>query len=81
MINVTEETLTLSVPATAKLLGISRGKCYQAIATGEIPNLRIGKRILVPRAALLAMLSAAGSSRPEKSRDARDNRVIWTGGN
>jgi excisionase family DNA binding protein len=66
MINVTEETLTLSVLATAKLLGISRGKCYQAIATGEIPNLRIGKRILVPRATLLAMLSAAGSSKTAK---------------
>ncbi len=61
MINITEETLTLSVPATARMLGISRGSCYQAIATGEIPNIRIGKRVLVPRAALLTMLSTAGS--------------------
>jgi len=52
-----EERLTLSVEETAKLLGISRGSCYKAVRQGQIPHIRFGKRILVPRKALLKMLS------------------------
>ena len=44
--------LTLSVPETAKLLGISRALAYQLVARGELPSLRLGRRIVVPRAAL-----------------------------
>lgn len=61
MSNFEGESLTYSVSQAAKLLGISRGKCYQAIATGEISSIRIGKRILVPRARFLAWLSEGGS--------------------
>lgn len=51
---------TVSVPETAKLLGIGRGPAYEAVRRGEIPHLRIGKRILVPLAALERMLAEAG---------------------
>jgi len=51
-----EERLTLSVEETAKLLGISRNSCYEAVRQGQIPHIRFGKRILVPRKALLKML-------------------------
>ena len=48
--------LTLSVEEAAEILGISRGSAYQAVRMGEIPCIKIGKRILVPRVALEKML-------------------------
>jgi excisionase family DNA binding protein len=49
---VESSRLTLSVPETAALLGISRALAYQLVARGELPSLRLGGRILVPRHAL-----------------------------
>ena len=49
--------LTLTVEETAKLLGIGRNLCYDRVKTGEIPSLKIGRRLLVPRAALEKLLS------------------------
>jgi excisionase family DNA binding protein len=51
----------LTVVQTAAFLGVSRGLAYEAARTGEIPALRIGRRIVVPRDALLARLAGAGS--------------------
>ncbi len=51
-----DEPLALSVKAAAKILGVSRNSAYEAIRTGQIPSLRFGKRIVVPRAALNKML-------------------------
>ncbi|MGI8633059.1 MAG: helix-turn-helix domain-containing protein [Solirubrobacterales bacterium] len=47
---------TLTVEQTGELLGISRYAAYQAAATGELPVLRLGRRLLVPTPRLLAML-------------------------
>jgi excisionase family DNA binding protein len=47
---------TVSVDEAARLIGISRAAAYAAVARGEIPTLRIGRRVLVPRAQLAAML-------------------------
>ena len=54
---------TLTVEETAKLLGISRGLAFQAVARGDIPSIRIGRRILIPAARLHALLdgTTAGS--------------------
>lgn len=49
--------LTLTVPEAAKMLGISRGLAYQLVKTGEIPSVRFGKRVLVPRLALEKLLA------------------------
>ena len=46
----------LTVEEAAAYLSLSRGSAYQAIRAGEIPSIRIGRRLLVPRAALEAML-------------------------
>jgi excisionase family DNA binding protein len=43
---------TLTVEEAAKVLGIGRNAAYRAIHTGEIPALRIGRRLLVLRAKL-----------------------------
>jgi excisionase family DNA binding protein len=60
-----EPKLVLSVPETAKLLGISRPTAYAAVRSGQIPSIRIGSRIIVPRAALMKLLErAANHGRP-----------------
>ena len=51
-----DERLTLTVPEAARKLGISRNAAYEAAQRGEIPSIRVGKRLLVPRAALERML-------------------------
>ena len=52
--------LALSVEEAANLLGISRSLAYELAARGELPVLRLGRRIVVPRAALERLLDAAG---------------------
>lgn len=53
---------TLTVPEAGKVLGIGRSAAYEAARTGEIPTIRIGRRILVPAMALDRLL-AEGSIR------------------
>jgi excisionase family DNA binding protein len=42
----------LTVESAAKRLGIGRQTAYEGVRRGEIPSLKIGGRILIPRAAL-----------------------------
>ncbi len=50
----------LTVEEVRKRLRLGRNAAYQAIEEGEIPSIRIGRRILVPRLALERMLSGEG---------------------
>ena len=52
---MTEPTVT--VERAGALLGISRGSAYAAAAAGDIPTIRVGRRLLVPTAALRRMLA------------------------
>ena len=52
-----ESKQTLSVEEAAKVLGIGRNLCYDRVKTGEIPVIKIGRRLLVPRAALEKLLA------------------------
>jgi excisionase family DNA binding protein len=54
-----EERYCMTVPEVAKLLGISRNFAYELARRGEIPVIRFGKRILVPRIALENKLGEA----------------------
>lgn len=51
--------LVLSVEEARKLLGLSRGLMYEAVRSGQLPSVRIGRRILIPRAALKRLLEEA----------------------
>ena len=51
------DKLTFSVDETAKILGVGRNSAYEAIARGEIPVVKVGKRLLVPKAALERLLN------------------------
>ena len=59
IVKTAEEKLTYSVPEVAEILGIGRSAAYQGIRTGQIPSVKIGKRIIVPKVALQRKLSDA----------------------
>jgi len=50
------EKLTLTVTEASRVLGISRGLAYSMVKTGELPSIRFGKRVLIPRRALEKLL-------------------------
>jgi excisionase family DNA binding protein len=60
------ESQTISVDECAEVLSISRGACYAAARRGEIPVIRIGGRVLVPKPALEKMLVEAGKKEVDK---------------
>lgn len=47
---------TITVEHAGRLLGISRRSAYRAAHRGQIPTLRLGRRLLVPTGRLLALL-------------------------
>lgn len=47
---------TISVERAGELLGVSRRSAYRAASRGQIPTVRIGRRLLVPTRRLLDML-------------------------
>jgi len=56
------EKQTYTVPQAGEVLGIGRSAAYQGVHTGEIPSIKIGNRIVIPKAALDRMLNEAGKS-------------------
>ena len=53
---------TLTIDETAERLGIGRSSAYQAAKAGQIPTIRIGRRLLVPVAALERLLDGIDPS-------------------
>ncbi len=51
--------LVLTVDEAAYLLNISRSLAYELIARGELPALRLGRRIVIPRVMLEGLLGTA----------------------
>ncbi|HEU5003451.1 MAG TPA: helix-turn-helix domain-containing protein [Actinomycetota bacterium] len=49
----------LSVEETCRLLGLSRSAGYRATSAGELPTIKVGRRLYVPTPALLRLLGAA----------------------
>jgi excisionase family DNA binding protein len=54
------QSLTVSVIEAARLLGVGKAAAYGAIHRGEIPAIRIGRLLRVPRKALEQMLERTG---------------------
>lgn len=59
------ERRTMSVEEAAVALGIGRTTAYQAVRRGELPALRIGRRVVVPREALERLLAETNPGRAE----------------
>ena len=60
------EKQVLTIEEAGKVLGLSRASSYQAAARGDIPTIRIGRRLLVPIKGLELLLEQ-GSFRRGKS--------------
>lgn len=52
------EKKTVSTKEVSEILGIGRSLTLKLIATGKIPSIRLGKRILVPIAVLDKIIAA-----------------------
>ena len=52
--------LTYLVPEAGEMLGLTRNASYAAAKRGDIPTIRIGKLIRVPKAAFDKLLAQAG---------------------
>jgi excisionase family DNA binding protein len=50
------ERVTYSVETVAAMLGISRALAYQLVRSGDLPSIKLGRRVVVPRAAFLRLL-------------------------
>lgn len=50
---------TLSVSEASEVLGISRRSAYRAATRGDLPAIRIGRRLLVPTSRLLELLGVS----------------------
>lgn len=61
------ERLVYTVPQAGVLLGLSRNSAYEAAKRGDIPTIRIGARLLVPKIALNRLLQVRASGANEEA--------------
>ena len=59
---VEPETLTYTITEAARLIGVSRRFAYEMAGSGELPAVRLGHKLIVPKAALERFL--AGPAAP-----------------
>ena len=52
------KALTLTVTEAARLLGVSRTTAYECVRTGQLRAVRLGRRLVVPRDAIVELLAA-----------------------
>ncbi|MER5623974.1 helix-turn-helix domain-containing protein [Streptosporangium sp. NPDC002544] len=65
MIAALPDRATMTVAETALVLGVHRDAAYDAVHRGDLPSIRVGRKILIPTAKLADLLGlpspAAGS--------------------
>ena len=68
--------LTVTVEEAARLLGIGRQSAYQAARAGELPTIKLGRRLLVPRAQIDRMLGLNDERPAAATPGARDTSTL-----
>jgi excisionase family DNA binding protein len=58
------QRLVYTIPEAARLLGLSRNGVYAAAKRGDIPTIRVGRRLLVPMGPLHKLVGAGDASLP-----------------
>lgn len=58
-----QERLTLSIEEAAAMLGISRALAYELVRKGELPVLRLGRRVVIPRNQLEELVNGSDAQR------------------
>ena len=61
-----DEPLVLTVPEAGKLLGLKKRASYLAAERGDLPVVRFGRLVRVPRAAMMRLLEV----QPARQSDA-----------
>jgi excisionase family DNA binding protein len=56
---------TITVAEAGEQLGLGRNAAYEAAKRGEIPTVKIGRRLLVPRDAVDRILQKAMEPQPQ----------------
>jgi excisionase family DNA binding protein len=59
------ERPVLSVDEAAELLGLNRNSVYEAAKRGELPTIRVGRRVLISRAGLQRLLDQGNAGKAE----------------
>ena len=55
-----ESRTIITIKEMSTILGIGRNTAYEAVKKGEIPSVKVGRRILVPSKALDRWLESGG---------------------
>lgn len=56
-----------TIEEVAALLGISRGLAYEGARAGTIPTVRVGRRLLVPRATFDKLFPSGDAEPPAET--------------
>ena len=79
--NPRPERLVYTVPEAGQLLGLSRNGSYDAAKRGDIPTIRIGRLLLVPKAAFHRMIETVpGSTSAFDTSQLRDVQIVTAAG-
>jgi excisionase family DNA binding protein len=70
-----EGRITLTVSEAAELLSISRSTAYAAAKSGQLPVLRLGRRLVVPVPALRKLLGVEVLAVESTSLAPRESRI------
>lgn len=62
-------------PEAGRLLGVGRNRIYELIASGEIPAVRLGSALLIPRVGLERWIADRARLESEQRRNGRDARA------
>src|SRR5438046_2000995 len=62
--------LLVAVPDAARLLGIGTIFAWELVRAGDLPSVKLGRRVLVPRAALERLAGTHMSEDRQQSEDA-----------
>jgi len=65
LLKTDENELTWSVPEAGRKVHLSKNAAYAAARRGEIPTVRFGKKLRVPKAKFLRMFSV--QNQPDSS--------------
>lgn len=66
-VKATAKPVVLDVAAAAKRLGIGADRAYAAVAAGHIPSFMLGRRRVVPVAALERMINGQSPVPPDEA--------------
>jgi excisionase family DNA binding protein len=74
------ERACYSIAELQQLLGVGRTAVYKALTDGTIPNIRIGRKFVVPRAAVARMLESVAWNPPAGSVAVGTNQLAYLSG-